>query len=86
MAGEKEKAREGLQRLSELATEAYVTPALLGVICGALGEKDQAFEWLEGAYEERSTRLVFLKQWRIFDPLRADPRFQELLRRVGLPP
>jgi hypothetical protein len=49
-----------------------------------LGEKEQAFEWLEKAYEERSSALVYLKVDPSFDSLRDDPRFTDLLRRIHL--
>jgi tetratricopeptide (TPR) repeat protein len=51
-----------------------------------LSEKDQAFEWLEKAYAGRSDRLVHLREELAFDNLRPDPRFADLLRRIGLPP
>lgn len=53
-----------------------------------LGRKDQAFAWLEKAYEQRSggEDLTFLPVNSGFDPLRSDPRFDAFLRRVGLPP
>jgi hypothetical protein len=51
-----------------------------------LGDKDQAFVWLEKAFQERSNALVWLKVWPLWDPLRSDPRFDDLLRRVGLEP
>jgi serine/threonine-protein kinase len=50
-----------------------------------LGEKDQAFEWLEKAYAERSDNLLRLKEEIGFDNIRSDPRYAELLRRIGLP-
>jgi hypothetical protein len=50
-----------------------------------LGDKDRAFEWLEKAYEERAGRLVYLKVLRAFDPLRSDPRFEDLVRRLKFP-
>ena len=50
-----------------------------------LGEKDQAFEWLEKAYAERSDNLLRLKEELGFDNLRSDPRYADLLRRIGLP-
>ncbi len=49
-----------------------------------LGEKHQALEWLEKTYEERSTALIYLKVDPVFDSLRSDPRFADLLRRIGL--
>ena len=49
-----------------------------------LGENDQAFVWLEEAYKEQSNILQFLKVHPFFDPIRSDPRFVELVRRVGL--
>ena len=51
-----------------------------------LGERDRAFEWLERAYTERSPRLPHLRELVEFDNLRSDPRFNDLLRRIGLPP
>ena len=51
-----------------------------------LGEKDQAFEWLNRAYDERSGWLLELKFDPVWDNLRADPRFADLTGRVGLPP
>ena len=50
-----------------------------------LNEKDQAFAWLEKAYEERSNRLAYLAFEPGWDRLRSDPRFENLLRRIGLP-
>ncbi len=55
-------------------------------IFAQLGEKDQAFAWLERAYEERSFMMLYLKVAPNLDPLRSDPRFADLLRRVGLTP
>jgi len=51
---------------------------------GLLGEKDQAFKWLEEAYEERDGGLGFLTVNALLDPLRDDPRFQDLLLRMNL--
>ena len=51
-----------------------------------VGEKDQAFEWLDKAYNGRDFVLVLLKIEPTFDPLRSDPRFPVLLKRVGLSP
>jgi hypothetical protein len=50
-----------------------------------MNNKDEAFAWLQRAYSERSNALTTLKVDPIYDPLRSDPRFQVLMRRVGLP-
>ena len=52
---------------------------------GALRDKDKAFLWLEKAYPENSSFMTLLKFWSVFDALRPDPLFADLLHRVGLP-
>jgi len=64
----------------------YVSPSNFATSFAHLGEKDQAFEWLEKAYEERDSVLMYLKGSPQFDPLRDDPRFHDLLRRMKLEP
>ncbi len=54
-------------------------------IYAALGDADAAFEWLENAYERRVPALTWIRVDPIFDPLRSDPRFDDLLRRIGFP-
>jgi tetratricopeptide (TPR) repeat protein len=56
------------------------------MICAGLGQKEQALEWLEKAYDERSNLLVYLNSDPIFDGLRSDPRFQKLLANMKFPP
>jgi hypothetical protein len=58
----------------------------MAILYAGLGEEDHAFAWLDKAYADRSWRLVFLKLEPRFDNLHADPRFAELVRRVGLTP
>ena len=54
-------------------------------IYAALGQRDQAFEWLNKAYDQHDLQLVSLKVDPTLDGLRSDPRFADLVRRVGLP-
>jgi len=58
----------------------------LAQVYGAIADKDTAFEWLEKAYQRRAYWLITLKSDEGFNPLRSDPRFKDLLRRMGLPP
>jgi hypothetical protein len=51
-----------------------------------LNQKDKAFEWLNRAYDDRMARMIDLKELPLFDPLRGDPRFDDLLRRMNFPP
>jgi hypothetical protein len=75
-----------LKQLQERAKQEYVTPYGMARIYAALGEDDKALHWLEKSYRERATGMVFLKVDPRFDPLRSDPRFQDLLRRMNFPP
>jgi TolB-like protein/Tfp pilus assembly protein PilF len=74
---------EELKSAAEADEDALIRIAQVFV---ALGDKDGAFEWLEKAYQRRALWLRNLKFDLFYDPLRADPRFKDLLRRVGLPP
>ena len=84
LAGRKAEANKVLDELLELDRRRYVTPVALVQVYIGLGDKDQAFAWLEKAYEERSYGMAFLKVMPMVDPLRSDPRFDDLLRRIGL--
>ena len=56
----------------------------IAMLYGPLGQNDQAFAWLEKAYRDHSPDIVILKSYPLFDPLRSDLRFADLMRRVGL--
>lgn len=84
-AGRRDDAIKILNELKSRSKREFVPSQAFIWIYAALGDKDQAFAWLEKAYEERSDVMTVLKEERAFDPLRSDPRFQDLLRRIGLP-
>jgi pentatricopeptide repeat protein len=78
---------DALRVLAELQKRRSVDYVPAGAFVNAylgLGETDQAFAWLEQAYKEQSNILQYLKVHPYFDPIRADPRFADLVRRVGL--
>ncbi len=72
--------------LKERAKTRYVSPVTMAILYARLGDKEQAIACLEKAYQEHDGGLRYLKTRPWYDPLRSDPRFQDLLRRVGLPP
>ena len=85
-AGRINDARKLLEELSELSNRRYVSGLDLASIYAGLGEKDHAFSSLKKAFEQHDPRLIiWLKHHPEFDTLRSDPRFEELLRRTGLP-
>ncbi|HEX2714528.1 MAG TPA: tetratricopeptide repeat protein, partial [Candidatus Acidoferrales bacterium] len=86
VSGQTVGAQHVLAQLKELAEKRYVLPYSIATIYAGLGETDEAFRWLERAYEERSGWLIWLRAEPVSDALRPDPRFQDLLRRIGLPP
>ncbi|MGB7926060.1 MAG: winged helix-turn-helix domain-containing protein [Pyrinomonadaceae bacterium] len=83
-AGRKGEAREVLRDLTSRSGRRYVSSYLIATLYAGLGENDRALTWLEKAYEERDYLLVMLRIDPRLDGLRADPRFTDLLRRVGL--
>src|SRR5208282_4336417 len=85
VSGRPDEARRILTNLHRLHQQGIVPAASLAVLHGALGESNEAFVWLEKAYQERDPQLTYLKAGRRFEPLREDPRFRQLVRRVGLP-
>jgi serine/threonine-protein kinase len=84
-AGRAKEAREILVDLTKLAEHKYVAPHFFAGVHIGLGENDRALEYLEKSYEEHSHWLIYLHMDPSMDDLRNDPRFQDLLRRVGLP-
>jgi tetratricopeptide (TPR) repeat protein len=85
-SGNTVEAQKVIEHLKDLSAHSYVSPYSLAVIYAGLGEKYKAFEWLERAYQERSYFMaVYLITDARLDSLHADPRFEDLRRRVGLP-
>ena len=86
-SGRKREALKVLAELNDLSKRRYVMPSLLAVAYSDLGDNQRAFTWLERAYEQRDPWLGFmLKSDPGFDPLRSNPRFQDILRRMNFPP
>jgi eukaryotic-like serine/threonine-protein kinase len=85
VSGKKTEARKTLAELQRLSEHSYVPATDVALVYAGLGEKDKAFAWLDKAYEEHSFSLSNLKVEPRFDPLRSDPRYADLLRRIGLP-
>jgi Flp pilus assembly protein TadD len=85
VAGKTEEAQSILHELTALAAHQYVSPYNFALIYTGLGDKNNAFQWLEKAYDERSVRLINIAVHPRFASLRSDPRFADLVRRIGLP-
>jgi serine/threonine protein kinase/tetratricopeptide (TPR) repeat protein len=84
--GKRAEAQKILSDLLRQSKKNYVSPYMIATIYAALGDKETAFNFLEKAYKERSPDIpYFLKADLRLDPLRSDPRFQDLMHRVGLP-
>jgi len=85
LLGRRSEALALVAELKQLSERGYVPATSIAVIYAGLGEKDQAFVWLEKGYEERAFQMQWLRVEPRWDKLRSDPRFADLLRRVGLP-
>lgn len=86
LSGKKAEALAVLAELTQTSRQEYVPADSIALIYAGLGEKEQAFTWLEKAYAEHAFKMAWLKVDPQWDSLRSDPRFADFLRRVGLPP
>jgi tetratricopeptide (TPR) repeat protein len=79
--GQREEAQQILAEL--LSDQDYIPPVDLAAIYMSLGDKENALRWLEAGYQTRSDPITYINNEPRFDPLRSDPRFQDLIRRIG---
>jgi tetratricopeptide (TPR) repeat protein len=86
IGGKRAEALKTLGQLKALSKRRYVSPASIARVYAGLGEKDLAFDWLQKAVTEHSIWLPGLRTDEEWANLRSDPRYAELLRRIGLPP
>jgi TolB-like protein/DNA-binding winged helix-turn-helix (wHTH) protein/Tfp pilus assembly protein PilF len=81
----KSQALRTIDELKETSKNSFVPAFYFALVYAALEDKDQAFMWLEKGYDERFARFAYLKLEALWDPLRSDERFRDLVRRVGIP-
>jgi TolB-like protein/Flp pilus assembly protein TadD len=84
VSGDKVNANKTLAKMTEVSHRKYVPAIYFAVVYIGLKRKDDAFRWLDKAYDERCEYLVYLGTEPLADPLRGDPRFSRLLTRIGL--
>jgi serine/threonine-protein kinase len=84
-AGDMAAAEAVLQELLEQAKQSFSVPLPLAVLYIAMGRKDEAFDWLNRAADGRDTILCYIQSMPTFDPLRDDPRYEQLIERMGFP-
>lgn len=85
LAGRQDEAVRILADLLRLEKTSYVSPTAIATVYIGLGQQEEAIAWLGRAYDRRDGEMVLLKTWPVLDPLRSDPRFQRLLRRMNFP-
>jgi TolB-like protein/Flp pilus assembly protein TadD len=86
ISGDAKKSHEILQELLAMRQTKYGSSYCMAEVFLGMGEVDRALDWLEKACDERATWMIFLNVNPVFDPLRAQPRFREILKRMGLQP
>jgi hypothetical protein len=84
VTGKRSEALKLTDELKQLSARKYVPATSVALIYAGLGDKDQAFEWLERAYDQHAFQLQWITLEPRFDDLRSDPRFQDLLRRMRI--
>ncbi|HWU40833.1 MAG TPA: tetratricopeptide repeat protein, partial [Candidatus Acidoferrum sp.] len=86
LSGNQAEAQKILSELLARSKHGYLPPLGIATVYIGLGDKDRAFQWLGEAVEERGEYVTWLKNDPLYDPLRSDPRFPDLLRRLNLAP
>lgn len=84
VSGKRDQALRTLDQMKEISKQRYVSPYVFAQVYASLGDKDQAFQWLEKSYQEHAVDLCLFKIDPQLENLRADPRFTDLVRRTGL--
>ncbi len=84
VSGRREEALRSLDELNNLAQRRYVSAYSFALVYAGLNDKEQAFRWLEKSFRDRSSEIAYFKVDPLLDNLRSDPRFADLVRRVGL--
>jgi tetratricopeptide (TPR) repeat protein len=84
VSGHKDQAQKVIDGFKAAARKRYIPPTYFGILFAGLGDKDQTLAWLEKAFQERADLLTWLNVEPMMDDVRSDPRFQNLIRRIGL--
>jgi TolB-like protein/Tfp pilus assembly protein PilF len=84
LSGKRGEAQKKLSNIIEYSKQNFVPPISIARVYVGLGEKEEAFFWLEKGYSQNDARLIYLKIDPTFDPLRSDPRYTQLLRKIEL--
>jgi len=83
-SGKKPEAKKILADLLQRAKTGYLPPTYIAGMYAGLGDNNKAFEWLEKSYSARDSQIEFLGVEQCYDPLRSDPRYADLMRRINL--
>jgi hypothetical protein len=84
-AGDRKRARQVLDELAAISDQRYVCPYEIALVHLGLGDRDETFRWLEKGFRDRSICMVYTKYDPRLRPLRGDPRYVDLVRRIGFP-
>ncbi len=84
VSGRKDQTQKMAETFKTAAKKRYIPPTYFGMLYAGLGDKDKALEWLEKAFQERADGLTWLNVEPMLDDVRSDPRFQDLIQRIGL--
>jgi adenylate cyclase len=83
-SGKREEALKLVSQMKEIANRRYVHAYSFAIVYAGLADKDQTFQWLEKSFQDRNSDIIALNVDPLFDNVRSDPRFADLVRRIGL--